>query len=120
MVSKLRSEGIDIRLRNSNSSSIYPMIGIGMLVEVRIDQFREAENLLEQMESNAQYPNPDIDFRDADHGDIQFEKDIYERDKKMSGTKPLNLIYLLIFIVLAILLMWISFQYHTQINTPTK
>ena len=113
MVSKLRSEDIDVRIRNSNSSGIYPMVGLGMQVEVRIDQFDEAEYLIQQMESNALNPNPDIDFRDADHGDIQFEKDIYEYEKKMSGTKPFNLIYLLIFIAIAILLSWISFQYHT-------
>lgn len=86
-------------------------MGIGMQIEVRIDHFDEAEFLIEKMESNALSPNPDIDFRDADHGDIRFEKAIYEREEKMSKSKPINLIYLLIFIVLAILLSWISFTY---------
>lgn len=116
IVSRLRSEDIDVRIRNNNSSAIYPMMGIGMDIEVRIDHFEEAEYLIRQMESDALEPNPDIDFRDADHGDIQFEKEIHEREEKLSDTKPLNHIYILIFILLAILLSWVSFQCNTGLN----
>lgn len=116
MVSRLRAEDIDVRIRNNNSSSIYPLMGIGMEIEVLYDHFETAEKLIEQMEADALHPNPDIDFREADHGDIQFEKEINEHDQKMSRTKPLNLIYLLIFIILAILLSWFSFQFHTELN----
>ncbi len=116
MVSRLRAEDIDVRIRNNNSSSIYPLMGIGMEIEVLYDQFEAAEKLIQQMEADALQPNPDIDFREADHGDIQFEKEINEHDEKMSQTKPINLIYLLIFILLAILLSWFSFQFHTELN----
>jgi len=46
IVSRLGAEGIDVRLRNANSSSIYPLIGIGLRIEVDIEQFEQAETLI--------------------------------------------------------------------------
>ena len=97
LVSRLRAEGIDVRVFHDNSSSIYPLWAMmDMRLEVAEHQVEEAQSLLEQMEQSARVPNPDIDFRDADHADIEFERQIYENEKKMEGIRPLNLIYLLI------------------------
>lgn len=100
IVSRLRSEGIDLRLINNNSSTIYPLDSIGTKLEVRSDQKDAAMAILSEIEQSALKPNLDMDFSDASAEDIEFEKEVHEREERIKNAKPPILIYVLILIIL--------------------
>jgi len=109
VVSRLRAEGIDVRIRNSNASSIYPLATIGMQIEVNENQFELAQSLVQEMEKSALEPNPDIDFHEADEEDIAFESAMHKREQEINNAKPTSLIYLLIFLFVMTLLYYFTF-----------
>jgi len=108
-VSRLRAEGIDVRIRNSNASSIYPLATIGMQIEVNENQFELAQSLVQEMEKSALEPNPDIDFHESDEEDIAFESAMHKREQEINNAKPTSLIYLLIFLFVMTLLYYFTF-----------
>lgn len=110
VVSRLRAEGIDVRVRNNNASSIYPLASIGMQIEVDKEQLEWAQSLVEEMEESAMEPNPDIDFYEADEEDIAFEKEMYEREQQINNATPTSLIYLLIFMLVVVLVIFLTFK----------
>ncbi len=100
LVSQLRAEGIDLRLINSNSSSIYPLDTFGTRLEVNINDKARALKIIADIEKTSLAPNPDLEFHDADEADIAFEKEMNEREERIKNAKPPILIYVLMLVIL--------------------
>jgi len=100
LVSRLRAEDIDLRLIHSNASSIYPLHSFGTRLEVRAEQKEAAMRIIAEVEKTSLEPNPDLEFHDADQDDIEFEKEVHEREERINNAKPPILIYVLMLVFL--------------------
>lgn len=109
-VSRLRSEGVDVRLRNAHSSTIYPLQSIEVQIEVPASQVEQANQLLKELENSFVNQNLELDFTEYDEEDIAFEKEVHEREMKILNSKPQSLIYLLIALLAIIAVMLFSFS----------
>ena len=100
LVSQLRAEGIDLRLINSNASSIYPLDTFGTRLEVNINDKARALEIIAEIEKSSLEPNPDLEFHDADEADIAFEKEMHEREERINNAQPPILIYVLMLVII--------------------
>jgi len=99
VVARLRAENIDFRIKNGMSASIYPMANMGRSLEVEAADYELAIDILQQMEQDATKQPENMDFREADHADIEFEKRVYEQEQKLSNAKPPYLVFIIIILM---------------------
>jgi len=109
ILSRLKAEDIDYRVRNDISSSIYAMSNFQMSLDVRESQAQRALEIIAKMEADAERPNMDLDFREADMEDIAFEKEIYEQDQKISNAKPPIVLFLIIILIAALAVLFYTY-----------
>lgn len=99
VVARLRAEGIDFRVRNAMTATIYPLNNMGVSLEVEEADYELAQEILAAMDLDASRQPADIDHSDADHKDIEFEKQIYEHEQKLENAKPPYFTFLMIVLI---------------------
>jgi len=109
VISRLRSEGVDFRIRNDNVSAIYQLDTLGMEIEVNSEQMEIAKAIIAEMELSGSNPNFEINHIEADQLDIEFEKQMQEREQKIVEAKPPFLIFFFLFLFLIISYLIVTF-----------
>lgn len=102
ILSRLRTEGVDLRVKNDNISSVYPIATLDMTLEVRQNDVERSIALLAEIEKSHIEQNTTVDFKEADLDDIEFEKNIHAREREIIESKPPILIFLLILIFIGL------------------
>ena len=96
----LLNAGIRCFLSNTNASQLLHFSDGGITLHVSEDQIEEAKEIIHALDSEASKPIDD-DYREADHDDIEFAKQMNERAKSMdSGSGKILLIFLILFVIL--------------------
>ena len=75
------------------------MVNMGLSLEVEVSDYELAQDILKQMDQDANKQPDDMDFTEADHKDIAFEKSVFEREQKISNAKPPYLVFLIIILM---------------------
>jgi len=88
IIARLRAEEIDFRVRNKHSAVLYPMENMGIALEVEEKDYKLAHDILAAMDEDANKHNVEIDHSEANHRDIEFEKQVYENEQKIKNAKP--------------------------------
>jgi len=99
LAARLRAEGIDFRLRNAMTATIYPLDNMGVTLEVAEQDVTLAQQILAAMDADANKKPTDIDHSEANHADIAFEKKVYEKDQLITNAKPPYLLFLIIILM---------------------
>ena len=105
---RLREVGIDSFVSNSHAGTLIPFVNGGFLLHVREEDLERAGEIMSELDQLAQV-RVDGDFRDADHGDIAFEKAITDHESWVRSDKN-NLIavgFVLLVIAALILAQWL-------------
>ena len=94
---RLLEAGIPCFLSNKATSALVPFGDGGVNLHVQEDLFEKANKIIEELDLNIN-TKVDEDYRDANQGDIQYEKGIYEFEKKEKENpwKSKSFIFLLI------------------------
>ena len=99
---RLEQEGISSFLSNSNTSQLIPFNEGGVILHVNETDLEEVHKIIRNIESELSNPVDD-DFRDADMEEIMYQKNLYEKDKRIREASPKTLIIALAIIAIIIL-----------------
>ena len=98
---RLEEFGINWFISNANTGTVIP-IGEGSIgLHVKASDIELAQKIIKKLDAQASAKVVDENFRDADEGDIAYERKLYEE-----GMKPINYYILLLLIVGLILLVF--------------
>lgn len=108
----LLNAGIKAFLSNVNTSQMLPFTDGGISLHVASHQKTEAFELIKELDNEAVKPF-DEDYREADHDDIEFAKQVKTREELLQRSRPAALAAGIILIVIFILIIAITigFQY---------
>ncbi|MBT8190037.1 MAG: DUF2007 domain-containing protein [Saprospiraceae bacterium] len=101
--SRFKEEGYDFRILNEQISNIYPIPSFEARVFVHDDDFAEAKLLLQNITDSLKTRKIDPDFRDVDHDDIEYERQVSLREEEISKASWKEIILILIILLLVIM-----------------
>ena len=112
-VAHLNAAGIRAFLSNTNTSQLLPFAEGGIGLHVLENQVEEAREIVEGLEEEVAQPYDD-DYRDADHDDIEFVRQVKERERRLDETPSrafVNFMIAVIFIFLLMLALILGYRY---------
>ena len=80
----LHNAGISCFLSNTHTGTLIPFVNGGFLLHVMKDDVQDALQIIQKLDENAR-TRVDTDYRDADLGDIAYEKAIYEHETRIQN-----------------------------------
>ena len=101
---RILEAGIRCFLSNTNTSQLLPFSDGGIALHVAEHQLEEANEIIDQLDVEASRP-ADEDFREADHDDIEFARQMNERDNRLRKGDGRWVLVLLIVIGIALLIL---------------
>ena len=98
---RLEDQGISCFISNAISSTILPFNDGGVILHVKDTDIEEALTIIENIDKETALPK-DEDFKDADMGDIFYEKSRYDHEMRLekSDKRELWIFYALIIAIL--------------------
>jgi len=102
--SKLKNHGIDSFISNATTSTLIPFGDGGFTLHIKHTDIEAAKELIRDFDKALKYTS-DQDFRDADHDDILYEKEVWEYEnnlRRSSFSKSIIYLVVLILMMLAI------------------
>ena len=100
---RFEEESYDFRILNEQISGIYPIPGIEARVFIHDDHYSEGKLLLQKILNSLKEQTRDSDFSDLDLDDIEYEKQVSQREKEMEEANWKNVLPLLIILLIVII-----------------
>ena len=100
--SKLKDRGIESFISNATTSTLIPFGDGGFTLHVRQSDLDQVTSIINEVDTDLRYTS-DQDFRDADHEDIQYEKEVWEYENKLRRSSFSKLVFYLILLILLML-----------------
>lgn len=97
--SKLKDQGIESFISNATTSTLIPFGDGGFTLHVRQSDLEEVNSIIQEVDTDLSYTS-DQDFRDADHDDIQYEKEVWEYENKLKRSSLSKSIFYIILLIL--------------------
>ena len=79
---RLRNEGVRCFVSNVNGSTALPVGTAGIGLHVRAEDAQLAARIVAQLDQMKRKRPDDVSFHDADHEDIEFEKQLHEQQQR--------------------------------------
>lgn len=102
---RLEKEGIPSFVSNTNSITAFPLGDAGIGLHIREADLEIAQDVIRSMDQLAKMDSSEEEsFRDADLGDIAYQRQLHEQQKESS--KTVRYIVALIIVLVVIRMLW--------------
>ena len=98
---RLHEAGIDTFISNATTGSMLPFIPGGFVMHVAESDLEEARHILKELDDNLKVQS-NLDYRNADLEDIEYEKSVYLHEQKMERRE--GKYFAILIIILAVVL----------------
>ena len=98
---RLHEAGIDTFISNATTGGMLPFIPGGFVMHVAETNYEDALEIIEKMDDNLKVQS-NLDYRNADIEDIEYEHSVYRREQKMERREGK---YIAIFIIVLALIL---------------
>ncbi|MDX1408922.1 MAG: DUF2007 domain-containing protein, partial [Saprospiraceae bacterium] len=95
---RLHEAGIDTFISNANTGGMLPFIPGGFVMHVDETDLEEAQQILREMDDNLKVQS-NLDYRNADLEDIEYEKAVYLSEQKMERREGKYMAFFIIVLV---------------------
>ncbi len=102
--SRFNQEGYTYNILDEEISSIYHLPTLDARIFVHDDDFAEAKLVLSRIRKSINEEVVDGDYREYDHGDIEYERQIRENGLNIKTSNSRNIILVLFLIIIVFLL----------------
>ena len=101
---RLNEAGIRTFLSNTNTGQLLPFHDGGIVLHIQENDLEEAADIVAILDRDAVLPYEE-DYREADHDDIDYARQLKETEDNLERSKPNWLIVFLILLLIAIFLL---------------
>ena len=107
---RLDEAGIESEVYDDSISGLYHITSLASRIMVQKRHLARAKNIIYDIEEEMNNQNTDFDFKEADHEDIAYEKEVYQDEIRIKNAKPKFLILILIIAFLVFFYLILTFS----------
>lgn len=102
--SRFAEQAYDFKILNEQITSMYPIPNMEARIFVHDDDYANAKLLLQKILDSLKERSKDVDFRDVDHDDIEYERQVTQRENEIARASWKKFLLLLIILLIVIIL----------------